>query len=292
MGLRAELCYALSRRRIRPATARTATAHAYAQWRTDSLAQSWSAFNDADLSSKDVLDFGCGDGELSFFLAQHQRPRRVLGVDLNAGAIARAHARQAMMALPRDVQLDFAVGDEQALPVPDASFDALIAFDCLEHVMAPAAILRDWRRVLKPGGRCLIEWFPYKGPWGPHMEALVPIPWAHVLFGERAMLRAAERIYDHPEFEPRHWDLDEHGRKKPNKWRAWSSFDEQGYINKLDIPAFRKLVAEAGLEVARLERHSFGGSALRRRLGRALMSLPRGGDYFVSYVVVELIRPA
>jgi len=56
--------------------------------------------------------------------------------------------------------------------------DTLLAFDCLEHVMSPLPILQDWYRVLRPGGRCLIEWFPYKGPWGPHMESLIPIPWA------------------------------------------------------------------------------------------------------------------
>jgi SAM-dependent methyltransferase len=157
--------------------------------------------------------------------------------------------------------------------------------------MAPAQILRDWYRVLRPGGRCLVEWFPYKGPWGPHMGSLVPIPWAHVLFGERAMLRAAERLYDHPHFEPRHWDLDEHGRKKPNKWRAWSSFDDQAYINKLDLAGFEKLVAASGLRIDRLDKRSFGGSRLRQGIGRTLMNLPLVGEYFVSYVLVELVRP-
>jgi hypothetical protein len=123
------------------------------------------------------------------------------------------------------------------------------------------------------------------------MEALIPIPWAHVFFGERAMLRAAEKIYDLPEFMPRHWDLDEEGNKKPNKWRAWSSFDEQGYINKLDIPGFRALAHEAGFEIARQELHSFGGSRVRQTIGKALMSMPIVGEYFVSYVIIELLRP-
>ena len=158
--------------------------------------------------------------------------------------------------------------------------------------MSPAPILRDWYRILRPGGRCLIEWFPYKGPWGPHMEALIPIPWAHIIFGERAMFRAAEMIYDLPEFIPRHWDLDEDGNKKPNKWRAWSSFDEQGYINKLDISKFQNMAHDAGFQIARHETHSFGGSNIRKAIGHMFMGMPVVGEYFMSYITIELQRPS
>ena len=289
--IRTRLCFALSRRLMRPPAERTVDYQAYGDWRTDSLSRSWAAFSDSYIAGKDVLDFGCGDGQLSFFLAKEKHPRRILGVDINAPAIARAKA--SIQDLPTDARahIDFSVGSMEGLPVPDESFDTVIALDCLEHVMSPGPILRDWCRVLRPGGRCLIQWFPYKGPWGPHMEALIPIPWAHVVFGERAMFRAAEMIYDLPEFVPRHWDLDDKGNKKPNKWRAWSSFKEQAYINELDIRSFQNLSRSAGLDVARLELHSFGGSRTRQALGRMLMAMPVAGEYFVSFAIVELLRP-
>ena len=186
--------------------------------------------------------------------------------------------------------MDFILGTTDAIPVPDQTVDTLLAFDCLEHVMSPAKILHEWYRVLRPGGRCLIEWFPYKGPWGPHMEALIPIPWAHVLFGEWAMFRAAEAIYNLPEFVPRHWDLDEHGKKKPNKWKAWSTFQEQGFINQLDIPTFRGFACDANLKIDHLELRSFGGSPLRKCLGGFLKNTPIFGEYFISYAIIELCR--
>lgn len=292
MDFRTRACFALSRRLMSPPAERTVDYSAYEEWRHASLSRSWAAFSDSSVTGKDVLDFGCGDGQLSFFLAREKHPRRVTGVDINEAAIERARASLANASLSDGVEVEFALGSTEMLPVPDQSVDTLLAFDCLEHIMSLGPILNDWYRVLRPGGRCLIEWFPYKGPWGPHMEALIPIPWAHVVFGERAMFRTAEAVYDMPEFVPRHWDLDENGSKKPNKWRAWSSFREQGYINQLDIPELRWLAHNANLEIPRLETHSFSGSALRRFVGQSLMALPIIGEYFVSYTIIELRRPA
>lgn len=290
--IRTRACFALSRRLIaRPPEERTVDYGAYGDWRNASLSRSWAAFSDSHVTGKEVLDFGCGDGQLTFFLGREKQPRRILGVDISADAIERAKRSLSSLAAHERPNIDFVLGSTEALPVPDQSFDTLLALDCLEHVMSLGSILRDWYRVLRPGGRCLIEWFPYKGPWGPHMESLIPVPWAHLIFGERAMFRAAEMIYDRPEFVPRHWDLDEHGNKRPNKWRAWSSFKEQGYINELDERTFLNLARSAGFEVARLERHSFGGSRMRQAMGRILMGMPLVGEYFVSFTIIELLRP-
>jgi SAM-dependent methyltransferase len=45
------------------------------------------------------------------------------------------------------------VGSLESLPVPDASFDAALSTQVLEHVAEPVAVLRELRRVLRPGGR-------------------------------------------------------------------------------------------------------------------------------------------
>lgn len=291
MDIRTRSCIALSRFLMKAPIERDVDYGFYGDWRNESLSKSLATFSDAHISDKEILDFGCGDGQLSLFLANVKHPLRVVGVDINASSIERARISLSKISAIGDRKVEFIVGSKKQLPVPDQSFDTLIAFDCLEHVMAPDLILRDWYRVLRPGGRCLIEWYPYKGPWGPHMEVLIPVPWAHVLFGEKAMFRAAEAIYDLPEFVPRHWDLDEAGNKKPNKWRAWSSFDEQGFINKLDVATFLMLASNSGFQVARNELHSFSGSWIRKAIGRMLMKTPIWGEYFVSHVIIELLRP-
>ncbi|MEZ5532063.1 MAG: methyltransferase domain-containing protein [Steroidobacteraceae bacterium] len=291
MTLRSSLLFEISRRLLPKPVTRTVDYSAYQDWRTQSLSASWAAFEHVDLRGKRVLDFGCGDGALALFLARERAAASVVGIDLEAAAIERATAARDSTSIPPGVVVEFHVGSVNGIPVPDASIDVLVAFDCLEHVMSPSPIFQEWFRVLRPGGRCILEWFPYKGPWGPHMESLIPVPWAHILFGQRAMFRAAERIYDLPQFVPRHWDLDPGGKKKTNKWRNWSSFKEQGYINELDLKTFRQLVRSAGLKIARLDTHSFGGSYLRRTIGNSLMKLPIVGEYFVSFTTIELLRP-
>lgn len=290
MDIRTRACTALARRWMAPPDGRMADVEAYGDWRDASLSASWRHFSDDELRGRDVLDFGCGAGQLALLFASKRLARSITGVDIDPAALARARAQLARHPEFADA-LRFVDGDVAGLPLADASIDLITAFDCMEHVMEPGAILADWARVLRPGGRVLLEWFPFKGPWGPHMEALIPVPWAHVLFGERAMFRTAAAIYDDPDFVPRHWDLLPDGRKKPNKWTQWESFAEQGYVNQLDIATFRKLVAAAGLQVDRLERSGFGRSGVKKRVGDALMAVPGLGEYVTSYAVIALEKP-
>ena len=289
-SLRGQLCYALARPALRrPVAAQTAAIAEYQAWRDSTLAASWSRFSNADINGRDVIDFGCGNGPLSLYLAETLRPKSLTGVDLYADAIDRARVALATMSPTMPVQ--FLVGDANEIPAPDQSFDTLLAFDCLEHVMEPEVILADWHRVLRTGGKALIEWFPYQGPWGPHLESLIPIPWAHFLFGQRAMFEAAEALYDDPAFQPRHWDLDPSGNKLPNKWRQWRSFAEQGYINELSTTAFRRMVAKLGFSIVRYERHGILSNVRAiAPITRALSHIPLIGDYLTSHVLVELRR--
>jgi len=292
MDVRTRVCFALSRRLIRrPPSTRTVDYGHYETWRTETLSHAWGTFPDEAVNGKDVLDFGCGDGQLALFLATDKRPKSIVGVDINDKFIARARSKLEITNVTSDVTVEFFVGSKDALPVGDRSFDTLLAFDCMEHVMSPGPILRDWYRVLRPGGKCLINWAPFKGPWGPHMNDVIPIPWAHVVFGEGAMFRTAAMIYDLPEYVPGFWDIDEYGHKKPNKLQGLSTFREAGHVNQLDIGSFFRLAAEVGFRVLRFERHSFGGPAWRRLLGHGLMSVPLMGEYFISYVIIELLRP-
>lgn len=93
-----------------------------------------------------VLDAGCGVGYGSTHLATTSA--HVTGIDLATSAIAFARTR-----FPRN-NLDFREMDVSRLDFPDASFDAVVSFEVIEHVDAEtqARFVREVSRVLAPGG--------------------------------------------------------------------------------------------------------------------------------------------
>ena len=96
-----------------------------------------------------VLDVGCGPGTITLDLAPRVEPGFVVGVDAAAEVIEaaeRAHEERAAR------NVEFRVADAYALPFDDASFDVVHAHQVLQHLAEPVAALREWRRVLAPGG--------------------------------------------------------------------------------------------------------------------------------------------
>lgn len=96
-----------------------------------------------------ILDAGCGTGG---FLARLRaaRPRAELfGLDYAEGAAARAASKAGA---------HVAAGTVNALPFPDAYFDALVSLDVLSHGgVEEGAAVSEFHRVLRPGGLLVLN---------------------------------------------------------------------------------------------------------------------------------------
>jgi SAM-dependent methyltransferase len=87
-----------------------------------------------------VLDLGCRSGA---FTRHFLEGNEVVGLDVDRAALAKA----------AELGIETVVGDvEEPLPFAEASFDAVVAGELLEHLRFPEALVGEVRRVLRPGG--------------------------------------------------------------------------------------------------------------------------------------------
>jgi 2-polyprenyl-3-methyl-5-hydroxy-6-metoxy-1,4-benzoquinol methylase len=130
----------------------------------------------------DVLDVGCNAGTQCAVWAE--LGHRAHGLDINEPLLDLARER----ANAKGYSIDFQLGSATALPWPDQSMDVCIALELLEHVADWQGCLREFKRVLRPGGVMFVSttnalcpkqsefnlvgysWYP--GPLKRHYERL------------------------------------------------------------------------------------------------------------------------
>lgn len=101
-----------------------------------------------------VLDVGCGFGDPALDVATAVGPRGVVvGVDHDPKSLELARKRAAASGL---ANVSFEVGEAQALPFPDGSFDAVVSRLLVVYFPNPVPVLREMWRVLAPGGRVAV----------------------------------------------------------------------------------------------------------------------------------------
>ncbi|MBA2889060.1 methyltransferase domain-containing protein [Nonomuraea soli] len=111
----------------------------------------FTAFRDSYLAELppegEVLEVGCGTGVVARALARVPG-YTVTGVDQSPVLLEAARG----FAAAEGLKVDFRRGDAHALDFPSASFDVLVAHTLISHVADPARVLREARRVVRPGG--------------------------------------------------------------------------------------------------------------------------------------------
>ena len=99
---------------------------------------------------KKVLDVASGEGYGSALMAN--AASSVTGVDVSTDAVAHASAAYAERG-----NLNFIEGSCASLPFDDATFDAVVSFETIEHILAQNEFLDEIKRVLKPSGTLIMS---------------------------------------------------------------------------------------------------------------------------------------
>jgi ubiquinone/menaquinone biosynthesis C-methylase UbiE len=211
-------------------------------------------------SDVDVLDFGCGWGGETLWLAKHVRS--VVGVDIEAAAIEQANRASAAS---RAANCRFVQASSGVLPFPDRSFDAVFSTNTFEHVMDLDTAFAELFRVLRPGGVVLSRFGPlFFSPQGYHLYWACQVPYAHLLFGLDAVLALRNARCD----TPRH----------ASSWQALG-------LNGRRYRDYERSASTAGFRLERFERIPV------RRL-RWLTGIPGIADLVTFGIDCRLRRPA
>lgn len=98
---------------------------------------------------KDVLDIASGEGYGSAFVAEVAN--QVTGVDIAIDAVKHANGRY------QRENLQYLEGSCAAIPLPDHAVDLIVSFETIEHHDEHDAMMREFKRVLRPDGCLLIS---------------------------------------------------------------------------------------------------------------------------------------
>lgn len=131
------------------------------------------------LAGKQVLDFGCGYGGKAVELASRVPTAVVTGVDQHQKKMDRGTEYAARRGVP---SARFVLCTQDHIPLDDASIDAVVCHDVMEHVHRPDVTLSEMARVLRPGGRAYIVFPPYVGPVSHHLDFITTAPFVHWFF--------------------------------------------------------------------------------------------------------------
>lgn len=210
------------------------------------------------VAGKTVLDFGCGWGGETAWLAQ--RARFVVGCDISASSLAEARRFQERQSIA-NIEFVQCMGDR--LPLEDARFDAVFSTNVFEHVMNVPAMLGEIRRVLRPGGAFVTTFGPlFYSPRGYHLCWATQVPYAHLLFGLGPVMEVRNL------------------KREPMQARTWQDTG----LNMMTFAQFRAAVRGAGFEVRRLRR-------VPVRKAGWIAQLPIVGELFTFGIDCHLVKP-
>ena len=216
-----------------------------------------------DFWGKEVLEIGCGHGGISTHLALNGA-KRVVGIDLNTHHLEIANqfkeSIEQRFGITKGLNVGFEEQDAASLTYDNESFDIVLADNVFEHFMEPLAVLKESHRILKPGGRLVIPLFnSIYSKYGLHIKRGLRVPWANILFSEKTICEAVERMaQDDPQIYEAYPGLKE--TPFPVKVKDLRKYKD---LNSMTHKWFLQMVQESSFQIESFRINPVGGTILR-----------------------------
>ena len=201
-------------------------------------------------------------------------------VDINQAHIKRARELNACS------NVEYMECTETSIPLASNSVDVVISIDVFEHVLFPREVIREIYRVVEPQGTVFIATWGWYHPFAPHLSSVMPVPWCHVVFSEKTIMRTCRRIYKSEWYKPVKDDFDDEGNLKADKYLQ--DHIPVSYVNKLFLRDFEKIFEESGFAVQICPR---GFSHKLAKWTGVFLHVPYVKELVTSYVCVALQKP-
>jgi ubiquinone/menaquinone biosynthesis C-methylase UbiE len=136
---------------------------AYFHWRNNNY---YGYINLMPVSGQDgkvVVDYGCGPGNDIVGFATQSKPARLIGMDISQPSLKEASTRLALHG--RTAEFIKLSDSSPIIPLPDQSVDHVHCSGVLMYVADDLATLKEFRRVLRPGGSARVMVYNYDSVW-------------------------------------------------------------------------------------------------------------------------------
>lgn len=160
-----------------------------------------------------ILEIGCYDGSAVFAMAAepgtdvvgsdlaryylHQRPGEVpsaADIERQHGVLAELRERARIVAGIEPGRVAFVEDDITGSTLEPGTFDVIVSFEVLEHLLDPPAGFAAMARLLKPGGVMYHDYNPFFSVNGGHSLATLDFPWGHARLDDGDVERYVREI--------------------------------------------------------------------------------------------------
>lgn len=98
------------------------------------------------IKPKKILEIGAGSGLMTYFISE-LFSEELVALDLSKEMLELAKTRI------KNPNVSYIVGDGTKPEFPEGSFDAVIGVDIIHHLEDPRAAMKEWKRLVRPGGK-------------------------------------------------------------------------------------------------------------------------------------------